>query len=674
MTPTTWSRVRVVSTAVAALAAAAASLPATSARAQGMPPIETTVDAQLWQPAIGPRNFLTVDNTAVLDHKRLGFGFSVNMQRRPYVVYVQGAMPGTTNLIDAQWTSDLTAAIGLFGRYQAGISVPFTLYLAGDEIDAMGMPRNFRLTESGIGDIRVEGKALLATLGEEEEYTVGLTAGLSLPTGKDASRPYLGDTTVTGRIKGIFAAELGPVRAAVNLGLLFRGTTQSFKTEVGHQLLYGAAAAYPVNPRADIILEVFGRSGLNDFTKFYSDVNPFEADLAARYAISGMWSVTAGGGRGFGGGIGAPDLRLFAMAAFAPDFRDRDKDGVFDVNDKCPDQPEDRDGFQDNDGCPDLDNDTDQVPDAQDKCVNEAEDVDQFEDEDGCPEADNDKDGIPDLNDGCPNAAEDHAGKKPQDGCPASTEDTDGDTVNDTIDKCVDEAEDKDNFQDEDGCPDPDNDADGIPDDFDTCPNDAEDPDGFEDEDGCPDPDNDKDGFPDAADRCPAQAETLNGNKDEDGCPDPGADIARLAKDKIEVDERIAFVSKGGKTQVRDTSIKLVHLVALIMKGHPAEAPKVRIEVYAEGAGQAETLKRAEAIRDVLVSKGVDAARLTPVGGGTGKSRVDFIIEAAPAGGAPAAPPAPAADAETPAPAAATPAPAPAPAAPSTPVPAPAPA
>ena len=216
-----------------------------SARAQFAAPIETTVDAQLFQPAIGPRNFLTVDSTSVLEHKRLGFGLSVNYQRHPYQVYTQGAMPGTSNLIDYQWTSELNAAIGLFGKYQAGISIPFTLYLAGDEIDAMGMPRNFRLTESGIGDVRVEGKALLATLGEEEEYTVGLVAGLSLPTGKSDSRPYLGDKNVTGRIKGIFQAELGPVRAAANLGLLFRGTSQSFKTEVGHQLLYGVGRRLP---------------------------------------------------------------------------------------------------------------------------------------------------------------------------------------------------------------------------------------------------------------------------------------------------------------------------------------------------------------------------------------------------------------------------------------------
>ena len=69
------------------------------------------------------------------------------------------------------------------------------------------------------------------------------------------------------------------------------------------------------------------------------------------------------------------------------------------------------------------------------------------------------------------------------------------------------------------------------------------------------------------------------------------------------------------------------------MKGHP-EIAKVRIEVYAEGLGQPETQKRAEAVRDFLVGKGVDAARLAPVGAGTGTSRVDFIIDAA--GAAPA--------------------------------------
>jgi len=669
MTPANRWRTRVASVLSSGVLAGVMAA-AGPAHAQLIPPTETTIDTQLWQPAIGPRNFLTVESTGVPEHKLLGFGLSLNYQRHPYIIYTQDATGSQqTNVVDSQWTSELQASMGLFGRYQAGIALPFTLYLAGDEINAMGMPTGARLTESGIGDMRVEGKALIATLGEDDEYTVAVSAGLSLPTGKSSSRPYLADKMVTGRIKAIGAVDFGKVRAAANLGILLRETSQNYSAQMGHQLLYGAAAAYPVDKRVDLMLEMFGRSGLNQFTSFYSDVNPFEADIAARYTVNGMWSVTAGGGRGFGSGIGAPDLRLFGMVAFAPDFRDRDKDGVFDVNDKCPDDPEDRDGFQDNDGCPDPDNDFDTIPDVKDRCPNEPEDVDSFEDEDGCPEPDNDKDGIPDINDACPNAAEDHKGKKPNDGCPSTTEDSDGDGIPDATDKCPDEPEDKDGFQDDDGCLDPDNDADGIPDNFDNCPNDAEDPDGFEDEDGCPDPDNDKDGFPDASDHCPMQPETLNGNKDDDGCPDPGAEVARLGQDKIELDERVGFVSKGGKIQVRDSAQKFVNLVALIMKGHP-EIAKVRIEVHAEGVPQSETQRRADALRDFLVGKGVDTSRLTPVGAGAGPSRVDFTIDktaAKPAAPASGAGPAPGAAApETPP---ATPAPT-APAAPAAPPPA----
>jgi outer membrane protein OmpA-like peptidoglycan-associated protein len=126
---------------------------------------------------------------------------------------------------------------------------------------------------------------------------------------------------------------------------------------------------------------------------------------------------------------------------------DRDGDGIPDDIDKCPNDPEDKDGFQDDDGCPDPDNDKDGILDAKDKCPNDAEDRDGFEDADGCPDPDNDKDGIPDVKDKCPN-----------------------------------DPEDKDGFEDADGCPDPDNDKDGVPDVSDQCPLEP----GPADNHGCP--------------------------------------------------------------------------------------------------------------------------------------------------------------------------------------------
>jgi OOP family OmpA-OmpF porin len=630
------------------------------AQMQAAVPIDNSIDPQLFQQAIGSGNFLTVDAPDIGRHKQLSFGLTLSYQWHPYIIYTQGTdgqgIPTVTNanVVQYQTTAELTAAIALFERLQIGIALPFTPVLKGQIIDMSAAPTGQDQTARGIGDLRIEAKAPLATLGDDEQFTAGLLAGLSVPTAKYASANtpyYLGDRNVTGRIKALAGFQLGAFRAAGNLGVLLRQSSNSFATVVGHQMLYGGAAAYEVRKRVEVMVEFFGRSGLSEFTSFWSDVNPLEIDGALRVGVSSMWSITVGGGRGIGKGIGAPAARGFLGVSFAPDFRDRDHDGVYDSEDRCPDQAEDRDGFQDNDGCPENDNDNDGIPDAQDKCPNAAEDVDGFEDEDGCPDPDNDKDGIADINDACPNAAEDGRGKRPKDGCPSTSEDSDGDGVNDTVDKCPDEPEDRDNFQDDDGCPDPDNDADGIPDSFDNCPNEAEDPDGFEDEDGCPDPDNDKDGIPDSIDRCPNQPETLNGNKDDDGCPDSGAVTVRLTSDRIETEERIGFAMKGGKSEIREGSVATLGLVALVMKGHP-EIKKLRIEVHSVGVSKDEMQRRAELVRDALVAKGVDTARLTPAAVETGGgARIDFLFapvaapakSAAGAGGAKGAPaPAPA--------------------------------
>jgi hypothetical protein len=64
---------------------------------------------------------------------------------------------------------------------------------------------------------------------------------------------------------------------------------------------------------------------------------------------------------------------------------DRDGDQILDAVDRCPDQPEDLDGFQDTDGCPDVDVDVDAIMDVEDKCPDAPSDND-FDDIDGCPE------------------------------------------------------------------------------------------------------------------------------------------------------------------------------------------------------------------------------------------------------------------------------------------------
>jgi len=140
-----------------------------------------------------------------------------------------------------------------------------------------------------------------------------------------------------------------------------------------------------------------------------------------------------------------------------PPVLDADGDGILDPDDQCKDEPEDPEGWQDEDGCPDEDNDGDTVLDDADQCdtddsVAMKEDLDQWDDGDGCPDPDNDNDKVLDADD-----------------------------------QCRDVAEDPDGFNDEDGCVDPDNDEDGVLDPDDRCPESKESKNGYEDSDGCDD-------------------------------------------------------------------------------------------------------------------------------------------------------------------------------------------
>ncbi len=69
-----------------------------------------------------------------------------------------------------------------------------------------------------------------------------------------------------------------------------------------------------------------------------------------------------------------------------PTVLDADADGIADAADACPDRAEDADGFDDLDGCPDIDNDLDRVLDIADRCISVPESYNGFEDDDGCPD------------------------------------------------------------------------------------------------------------------------------------------------------------------------------------------------------------------------------------------------------------------------------------------------
>lgn len=274
----------------------------------------------------------------------------------------------------------------------------------------------------------------------------------------------------------------------------------AFGDVFGLELAVGAMVLSANDPSALPEGVAESEMGLAGFSTVGPRVRPFaplKQDDGRAFDADGLW-LASGFGAGLTGELVRPTIRAalgfdvassdFAAGPFAgyfhmiePDagsvFPEDARVAIFGLHGALLPASRQQSGPADSDG--------DQVPDPVDKCLTVPEDKDGFQDDDGCPDPDNDQDGVPDAKDACATSQEDKDGFQDADGCPDA--DNDGDAIADADDACREVAEDKDGFEDEDGCPEDDDDQDGIPDATDTCAQEPETKNGIRDEDGCPD-------------------------------------------------------------------------------------------------------------------------------------------------------------------------------------------
>ena len=581
-------------------------------------------DYQLFRPAPGVTNYLTVEGANVAPPMSISPSLWLNFGRNPAVTVDDKTGAIKEKIVESMTTANLMATFGLFDRLEIGIDIPLN-FTTGELVEADNKDG------FGQGDVRLLPKVRI--LGARDESGLGLAFAMpvTLPTGSD--KRGMSAATVTVNPKGIVEGRLHRYfRLGGNFGYRWAPSNETLDppdqgkivvtgTEIGNSFTYGAAAGvHPGTESLELIAELFGAAPAED-VQGGENSKPIEADGALRYYAASGVAATIGAGTGIVSSLGTPDIRVFAAIAWEPPpSKDSDGDGLFDDVDRCPDDPEDKDDFEDSDGCPDEDNDKDGILDVVDKCPNDPENKNGVEDEDGCPDIG----------------------------------DTDGDGLRDDVDKCPADPEDKDMFEDEDGCPDPDNDQDGILDVTDKCPSDPEDKDAFEDEDGCPEPDNDKDGILDPDDKCPLEPEVINGLDDADGCPDVGVSQVRLTGEKIEILDKVYF--DNNKATIKPVSFGILNQVASTLKAN-AQIKFIRIEGHTDRWGPPEhnldlSQRRAESVKQYIVSQGVDAGRLEPKGYGFGRPldpkpnfkaddknrRVEFVITDEAGSAAPPAP------------------------------------
>jgi outer membrane protein OmpA-like peptidoglycan-associated protein len=597
---------RIGSTAAALSAALAVAILGTPTRASAE--VGGNVDLDIFRPAIDSRGYLTINASQVLGHKEVSFGLGALSWGHNMLHLDDDGANANTYSIDNVITATIIAAFGVKAgplELELGASIPLRILNGDRGPDSAGDPLNpnddedYKLSSQGVGSIGLHLKTRFLKTSRPPHVGLGVIASVFLQSTnpKDA---FLGEITPVPQIIGILDKEFGRqgrLRIALNGGIRIRNTTTFTNNganemptpptttkvmTVSSEIPYGLGIAYAISrQKFDLVGEVFGSVPLGD----HENYQPLEAIGGIKLYLARNSFLSLGAGRGLLPGKGGnPDFRGFIGIVFEPNIGDRDGDGLKDDVDKCPDEPEDFDGFEDEDGCPEPDNDHDGILDDDDKCPNIPEDKDGFQDEDGCPEGDKN--------------------------------DRDGDGILDNVDKCPDDPEDFDQFQDEDGCPDPDNDQDGILDVDDLCPNDPEDKDGFEDEDGCPDLDNDKDRILDKDDKCPNEPETYNGTDDEDGCPDRGRVV--VTDTAIEILDMVYF--EYNKAIIKPQSYPILDAVAATMQGNPS-IQLIEVQGHTDERGDdAYNLdlsdKRAHSVEKYLADKGVDPKRLSAQGYG----------------------------------------------------------
>ncbi len=511
------------STGLGLLCATTVALVAVAERARAEP--QPSIDVRRFTPAADPNATLYLEPTATEGSMNPHVAGWLSLAHRPVTLKQQGAVVG--RLIEEQLSLDMTASVGVGARGQIGLSLPVVIAQSSDDNAATrAVLGGGTMQARGVGDAAISGKANLVKMQEMGGFGLSLVARGTLPTGDRTSG--VGEGAPTSELRVLAAYKLVAVAVRGTIGYRLRVEQRTFGDRTfGDELPWGVgvtlkpqALGWDNTGRWNLGVEAHGWLPAGPTAPFGSAaLSGAYVGPTARYTRRDL-SLIGGLEAGIVHGVGVAPVRAAVAVSWAPREHDLDHDGIDDDHDECIGLAEDKDGFEDADGCPEMDNDDDGVLDPDDKCPAQQEDEDGFDDEDGCPDPDNDHDGVLDAADACPNEPGPASPDPKQSGCPDRDGDRDG--VSGAADKCPAQAEDKDGFEDDDGCPDPDNDGDGVADEDDACPNDKGEPSSDPKLRGCPSPDRDRDGLANDVDKCPDQPETYNGFEDDDGCPDVG--------------------------------------------------------------------------------------------------------------------------------------------------------
>lgn len=366
-----------------------------SAAAQVVAHAKPAFSVERLAPAPGALTFVGVEEADVLPAGRWAFSLSAWRADRPIVLRDLDSGAVALAPVRARWGEDLAVAYGVGPRYQVGLAVPFAEQW-GARLQGIGLSDK-ELQHLVLGDVRLHGRVRLIGVPGEPGLAVGMSAALVVPTGDD------GDFAGEESWSGTWSARLGWRNDAVELvggfGVRLRAEqvvllsparphANEFQVDAGVAVRLSALGVHVGAPGQVWALAEIQAAYGDDSGRGANGPSPGEARLGVRAHVAHCWTAAFAAGGGFTPDeIGSPAWRVVAQLAFhqAP-IHDLDGDGVIDSKDACWREREDRDGYQDWDGCPEPDNDGDGVLDGDDQCPQQPEDHDGYRDSDGCPD------------------------------------------------------------------------------------------------------------------------------------------------------------------------------------------------------------------------------------------------------------------------------------------------
>jgi outer membrane protein OmpA-like peptidoglycan-associated protein len=339
-------------------------------------------------------------------HLRFGVQIYLDFARNPLELRVTGGpIPDQTfALVRSQLTGHLLWSLGLWDRLVIFMDLPYHFILRADLTDSQRgfldsinqgqlIPRG-----RGLGDLYVGARGVLyGTRANIFQLAAQATLTANTASAARSDQNYLGEPNKSPNIGGWFEL-LGTfnggnyVRVPLNIGYKTGFTRDVPSLGIGSQLTFGAGVQVLLGQdRFMLTVESFGRTTAQSGTGFGGrQETPVELLGGFKYFHQKGFATGIAGTGGVTSGYGNPDWRLIGMLAYTMPEKERpaepvdtDGDGIVDARDDCPKEPEDFDGFRDEDGCPDFDNDADGILDVDDACPDEPGPVENQ----GCPTA-----------------------------------------------------------------------------------------------------------------------------------------------------------------------------------------------------------------------------------------------------------------------------------------------